>query len=152
MQNFIFAGVGNRLVAQIIDGLILGFVISLLLVPIFGIGFFTSSMGNTDDVGAAAALAGLAILPIILLGIGAPVLYEAFMISSAKQATIGKIVMKIKVVDEQGLRLTFGAALGRALIKYVTSNLCILLWLWPLFNNTEQALHDLVVKDFVIRE
>lgn len=123
-----------------------------MLVPIFGIGFFTSSLSNTDDIGAAAALAGLAIFPIILLGIGAPVLYEAFMISSAKQATIGKIVMKIKVVDEQGLRLTFGAALGRSLIKYVTSNLCILLWLWPLFNNTEQALHDLVVKDFVIRE
>ena len=60
--------------------------------------------------------------------------------------------MKIKVVDEQGLRLSFGSALGRSLIKYVTSNLCILLWLWPLFNNTEQALHDLVVKGYVIRE
>lgn len=152
MQNVTFAGVGNRLVAQIIDGLILGFVMSLLLVPIFGIGFFSTYSRDMTDEGAIAALAGLAILPIILIGIAAPVLYEAFMLSSAKQATLGKMIMKIKVVDEQGQRLTFGAALGRSLIKYVSSNVCILLWLWPLFNNTEQALHDLIVKDYVIRE
>lgn len=152
MQNVTFAGVGNRLVAQIIDGLILGFVMSLLLVPIFGVGFFSAYSQDMTDEGAIAALAGLAILPIILVGIAAPVLYEAFMLSSAKQATLGKMIMKIKVVDEQGQRLTFGAALGRSLIKYVSSNVCILLWLWPLFNNTEQALHDLIVKDYVIRE
>ena len=151
MQNFTFAGVGNRLVAQIIDGLIMGFVISLIIIPIFGIGIFTGSMDNFDE-GAIATMVGLALIPIILISIAAPILYEAFMLSSAKQATLGKMVMKIKVVDEQGLRLSFGSALGRSLIKYVTSNLCILLWLWPLFNNTEQALHDLVVKGYVIRE
>ena len=151
MQNFTFAGVGNRLVAQIIDGLILGFAISLIIVPIFGIGIFTGSMNKFDE-GAVAAMVGLALIPIILISIAAPILYEAFMLSSARQATLGKMVMKIKVVDEQGLRLSFGSALGRSLIKYVTSNLCILLWLWPLFNNTEQALHDLVVKGYVIRE
>lgn len=151
MQNFTFAGVGNRFVAQIIDGLILGFVISLIVIPIFGIGIFSGSMKNFDEE-AVAAMVGLALIPIILISIAAPILYEAFMLSSAKQATLGKMVMKIKVVDEQGLRLSFGSALGRSLIKYVTSNLCILLWLWPLFNNTEQALHDLVVKGYVIRE
>lgn len=152
MQNFTFAGVGNRLVAQIIDGLILGFVLSLIIIPIFGVGIFTGSMNNLEGDGAAAAIIGLALVPIILLSIAAPILYEAFMVSSPKQATFGKMVMKIKVVGEQGERLSFGAALGRSLIKYVTSNLCILLWLWPLFNQTEQALHDLVVKGYVVRD
>jgi len=151
MQNFTFAGVGNRLVAQIIDFLILGFALSLIIIPIFGIGIFSGSMDNFDE-GAVATMVGLASIPIILISIAAPILYEAFMLSSAKQATLGKMVMKIKVVDEQGLRLSFGSAIGRSLIKYVTSNLCILLWLWPLFNNTEQALHDLVVKGYVVRE
>lgn len=152
MQNFTFAGVGNRLVAQIIDGLILGFVLSLICIPIVGFGVFKGSTSNFQDEEAVAAMMGIAFIPIILLAIAGPILYETLMISSAKQATLGKMIMKIKVVDENGQGLTFGTALGRALIKHVTSSLCILLWLWPLFNNTEQALHDLVAKDYVIRE
>jgi uncharacterized RDD family membrane protein YckC len=152
MNNFTFAGVGNRLVAQIIDGFILGFAISLIVIPIFGLGIFGGSFSNFTDQSAVAAALMLGILPIILVGLASPIIYEAFMISSVRQATLGKMIMKIKVVDEKGQRLTFGAALGRSLIKYVTSNLCVLLWLWPLFNDTEQALHDLVVKDYVIKE
>lgn len=150
MQNFTFAGVGNRLLAQIIDALILGFVMSIIFIPIFGFGIFTGST-NFNDEGAIAAMVGLAMIPMILLAIAAPILYEAYMVSSPRQATFGKMAMKIKVVDENGQRLTFGSSLGRALIKYVSSNLCILLWLWPLFNDKEQSLHDLVVKGYVVR-
>ncbi|CAG4990884.1 hypothetical protein DYBT9275_00632 [Dyadobacter sp. CECT 9275] len=152
MENSTLAGFGNRLVAQIIDSLILGFVISVLILPIFGISLFnSSSFADAEDEAAVAVLVGTLVVPLLLAGLLGPILYEAFMVSSSKQATIGKILMKIKVVDEQGQRLTFGAALGRALIKYVTSNVCILLWLWPLFNDKEQALHDIVVKDYVIK-
>jgi uncharacterized RDD family membrane protein YckC len=150
MQNVTFAGVGNRLVAQIIDGFILGFVLSLIVFPIIGVSIFSESMGNFDGDAMAATMV-MAMLPIFLLAIAGPILYETLMISSARQATLGKIIMKIKVVDEQGLRLTFGAALSRALVKNVTSSLCILLWLWPLFNDKEQSLHDLVAKDYVVR-
>ena len=96
--------------------------------------------------------AGLAILPIILMAFVGPVIYEVFMLSSSRQATFGKVIMKIKVIDEQGQRLTLGAAIGRTLIKYLTVNFCFLLWLWPLFNKEEQALHDLIVRDLVIRD
>ena len=150
MLNFTFAGYGNRIVAQIIDALIVGFAVSIIAMPIFGISIFSGV--NMDDPSDISALfAGLAILPILLFAFVAPVVYEVLMISSARQATFGKMLMKIKVVDEAGLRLTLGAAIGRTLIKYVSSQLCILLWLWPLFNDKEQALHDLIVKDYVIR-
>ena len=151
MENSSLAGFGNRLVAQIIDSLILGFVISALILPIFGISVFNSAMADAEDEAAIAVLVASLVVPLVLAGLVAPILYEAFMLSSSKQATVGKILMKIKVVDEQGQRLTFGAALGRSLIKYITSNVCILLWLWPLFNDKEQALHDIVVKDYVIK-
>ena len=150
MLNFTFAGYGNRIVAQIIDALIVGFAVSIIAIPIFGISIFSGV--NMDDPGDISAMfAGLAILPLVLFAFVAPVVYEVLMISSAKQATFGKMLMKIKVVDETGLRLTLGAAIGRTLIKYVSSQLCILLWLWPLFNDKEQALHDIIVKDYVIR-
>ena len=149
MMNPTLAGFGARLVAQIIDSLIVGFGMSMIVIPIFGVGVFTSAMGDTDTAGI---LAGLAILPIILISLIGPVIYEVFMLSSSRQATFGKVIMKIKVIDEQGQRLPVGAAIGRTLIKYLTVNFCFLLWLWPLFNKEEQALHDLIVRDLVIRE
>ncbi|WP_221390420.1 RDD family protein [Dyadobacter sp. NIV53] len=150
MLNFTFAGYGNRIIAQIIDVIIVGFAVSIIAMPIFGFSIF-SGMNVDDPSDISALFAGLAILPLLLFAFVGPVVYEVLMISSAKQATFGKMLMKIKVVDEAGLRLTLGAAIGRTLIKYVSSQLCILLWLWPLFNDKEQALHDLAVKDFVIR-
>lgn len=149
MLNSNFAGFGNRLVAQIIDSLIVGFAVSIIAMPIFGFSIFQSTMNDNSDI--STILAGLSILPIVLFAFVAPVIYEVLMISSPRQATLGKILMKIKVVDEQGLKLTLGAAIGRTLIKYVSSQICFLLWLWPLFNDQEQALHDIIVKDYVVR-
>lgn len=149
MHNFTLAGFGARLVAQVIDGLIVGFAMSLIIIPIFGIGAFTNMTEPSDTT---SFLSAMAILPIMLAGFVGPIIYEVIMLSSSRQATFGKILMKIKVIDEQGQKLTMGAAIGRTLIKYLTVNFCFLLWLWPLFNKEEQALHDLIVRDLVIRE
>jgi uncharacterized RDD family membrane protein YckC len=157
MEKSQLAGFGNRLVAQIIDGIIVGIALMVILIPFGGVaamlGLGASDLGNTDDAAAAAAagIFGAGLLTFIGLSIIVPFFYEAFMLSSSKQATLGKMLMKIKVVGQDGQALTFGQAFGRSLIKYITGNLCTLLWLWPLFNPEEQALHDLVGKSFVIR-
>lgn len=157
MDKSQLAGFGNRLVAQIIDGIILGIAFTLILIPfggvaaLLGLGAADNMDGSEEASAALMGLAGMSIVGLILFSIIVPFLYEAFMISSPKQATFGKVLMKIKVVGENGERLSFGQALGRSLIKYITSNLCILLWLWPLFNPEEQSLHDLVVKSYVVK-
>lgn len=154
MDKSQLAGFGNRLVAQIIDAIILGIAISVVLVPFGGIAALLGSgnwSGSEEEVAAMAGIAGMSIVGLILLSLFVPFIYEAIMISSTRQATFGKILMKIKVVGENGERLSFGQALGRSLIKYISSNLCILLWLWPLFNPEEQSLHDLVVKSYVVK-
>jgi uncharacterized RDD family membrane protein YckC len=148
MRNFTLAGFGTRLVAQIIDTLIVGVAMSLLIVPFFGLGGLT----RTFDNDFAALMGGLALLPLLLIGLLGPMVYEIFMLSSARCATLGKSLMKIQVRDEFGNGLTIGPAIGRTLVKYLTFNFCFLLWLWPLFNKEEQALHDLIVRDFVIRD
>jgi uncharacterized RDD family membrane protein YckC len=148
MQNFSLAGFGNRAVAQIIDSLIVGVAMSLIVIPLFGIGGLTSTFDNDFS----ALFAGLAILPAILIAMVGPVIYEVFMLSSPRRATFGKSIMRIQVRDEYGNGLTVGAAIGRTLIKYLTLNFCFLLWLWPLFNKEEQALHDLIVRDFVVAD
>lgn len=152
MDKSQLAGFGNRLVAQIIDGIILGIAITIVLIPFGGIAALIGAgnwNGSPEDVAAWGIVSMF--IGIALLSLFVPFIYEAIMISSARQATFGKILMKIKVVGENGERLSFGQALGRSLIKYISSNLCILLWLWPLFNPEEQSLHDLVVKSYVVK-
>jgi uncharacterized RDD family membrane protein YckC len=61
--------------------------------------------------------------------------------------------MKIKVVDAQGQRLTFGTAFIRLLVQAGLS----LIWigsildsLWPLWDERRQTLHDKAVSSYVI--
>ncbi len=155
MEKSQLAGVGNRLVAQIIDGIILTIAFSIIIVPFGGfaalLGMGADNLNDSEAAAAIASFAGFSILGFVLFSLVAPLLYEAVMLSSSKQATLGKIIMKVKVVNETGDRLTFGQALGRSLIKYISVNVCFLLWLWPLFNPEEQSLHDLVIKGYVLR-
>lgn len=158
MNNIPLAGFGNRLVAQLIDSIILGIAFSVILVPfgglaaLLGLGSAGALDGSEEATAAVMGLFGLGLVGLILFSLFTPFLYDAFMTSSSKQATLGKMIMKIKVVGPQGERLTFSQALVRSLVKYITSHFCFLLWLWPLFNPEEQALHDLAAKSFVIRE
>lgn len=158
MNNFRLAGFGKRFLAYILDGIIIGIAFTLILIPFGGIFAFLGMSGGAMDgdisSGEAAALAatGISFLGIILLAIVAPVVYDALMTASPRQATLGKSIMKIKVVKENGEPLTTGDAFIRALVKYVTGQFCFLLLLVCLFNKEEQNLHDLAAKTFVIEE
>jgi len=148
-----YASFGDRLVAYIIDFVLLSFVMGIIIVPIFGIGMFTGEMFSEDMENNPAA--GLALMGSMFSTMGIliiiPLLYDALMVASPRQGTLGKNLMKIKVVDKNGGQLPLGASIGRVLIKVVSSSACILLWLWPLFNDKIQALHDLAVSSFVVK-
>jgi uncharacterized RDD family membrane protein YckC len=148
-----YASFGDRLVAYIIDFILLSFVMGIIIVPFFGIGLFTGEMfkeGFEDNPAAGLAYIGTMFSTMGILFI-IPLLYDALMVASPRQGTLGKNVMKIKVVDKNGGQLPLGASIGRVLIKVVSSSACILLWLWPLFNDKVQALHDLAVSSFVVK-
>ncbi len=148
-----YASFGDRLVAYIIDFILLSFVMGIIIVPFMGIGMFTSdfySQDFEDNPAAAFALMGSMFTSFGLL-ILIPLLYDALMTASSRQGTLGKNIMKIKVVDSNGQQLSLGTSVGRVLIKVVSSSVCLLLWLWPLFNDRIQALHDLAVNSFVVK-
>lgn len=158
MNNFKLAGFGKRFLAYILDGIILSIAFFLVLIPFGGIFAFLGMSRGLDggDItgGEAAALAagGVSFLAIILLAIIAPVVYDALMTASPRQGTLGKSIMKIKVVKENGEPLNTSDAFIRALVKYVTGQFCFLLLMVCLFNKEEQNLHDLAAKTFVIEE
>lgn len=158
MNNFRLAGFGKRLIAYILDIIILTIGFSLIFIPFGGIFAFLgfNSRGFDGDLssGEAAALAatGISFIGIILLAIVAPIIYDGLMIASPRQATLGMNIMRIKVIKENGEMLNSSESFIRALVKYVTGQFCFLLFLVCLFNKEEQNLHDLAARTLVIEE
>ena len=90
---------GKRILARIIDGLLIG-VFFLIVTAAFGGGFFVGGISQADAFG------------IQLLGLVVGTAYEAAFLTS-KGATPGKMAMSVKVVFEDGRKLDLEGALRR---------------------------------------
>jgi uncharacterized RDD family membrane protein YckC len=78
-------------------------------------------------------------------------LYFAGMESSARQGTIGKSVMSLRVADLEGKRISFGHATGRFFAKIVSGMIPFLIgYLMAAFTEKKQALHDLIAGTLVL--
>ena len=78
-----------------------------------------------------------------------PWFYYAAMESSIRGATVGKMILGIRVTDGEGSTPTFGRAALRAIPK------CLPV-LWPgylaaVFTQRRQAFHDLIARTLVVR-
>lgn len=78
-----------------------------------------------------------------------PWFYYAAMESSPRGATVGKMILGIRVADGEGYTPTFGRAALRAIPK------CLPV-LWPgylaaIFTQRRQAFHDLIARTLVVR-
>ena len=76
--------------------------------------------------------------------------YFALMESSHRQGTIGKQIMKIKVTDLEGNRISFGRGTGRYFLKMVSSFEFMLGYLIS-FSDQRQTWHDYIAKTLVVR-
>ncbi len=77
-------------------------------------------------------------------------LYFAVMESSEKQATIGKMVLGIIVVDLEGKKISFARATGRFLAKFLSNVTLLLGYIVAGFTYRKQALHDLIADTLVV--
>jgi uncharacterized RDD family membrane protein YckC len=79
-------------------------------------------------------------------------IYHVVMESSATQATYGKQMLKIKVVDMDGNRITVAKAIGRNLAKVFSVLTFFIGYLMAFFNKQQQCLHDMIAGTLVIKE
>jgi len=79
-----------------------------------------------------------------------PWLYEAFMLSSEWQATVGKRAMSIVVTGMDGGRISFARATGRHFAKYVSAFIIGIGFFMAAFTARKQALHDMMAETLVI--
>ena len=158
MENLNLAGVGKRLVAYIIDAILLSIVLGIVFSIMVGGSIFSilaARSGNIDSDAADAATAvavGASMLGFYAVSTVGVILYDALLTASVRQGTLGKMVMKIKVVNANGQALTTSEAFIRAIVKSISLGLCFLLFLVALFNKEEQMLHDMAVKDHVVND
>lgn len=78
-------------------------------------------------------------------------LYDALLTSSSWQGTIGKRVLRLKVVDEAGNRIGFGRATGRFFAKILSSMFFCIGFIMIGFTDRKRGLHDMLANTLVMK-
>jgi uncharacterized RDD family membrane protein YckC len=143
---------GSRAAALLIDWLI-------LLVPVIVLTIIVVALATGSDTGALVTgiLGGLAYL--VVLFIYAPTLMARGGQNNGQ--TWGKQMIGIRVVRDNGQAMNFGMAALREivvkglLVSIASSIIPLIPWLldylWPLWDDENRALHDMVVSTHVVR-
>ena len=145
------AGFWRRLAALFIDSMVVGFAYYLVLivcVVVLGVGGSLLMRGGNNTEGMAAMFGMMALVYLLY-----PVISAAYYVgfeSSAKQATLGKMAVGIKVTDIDGRRLTLGRALLRWLAVMLNYLTLYIGYLIAAFTERKQGLHDMAVGTLVV--
>ena len=135
-----YVGFWSRFIAWIIDYIII--LIFYLICSVIA-GVIGAAVGG--DAGASIFL--LLQLNIYFVA----VLYMPYMEASESQATVGKQVLGMKVVDLDGNRITFLKAFIRSPIgKFISGIVLGLGFLIIGFHSRKQGLHDMIAGTYVV--
>jgi uncharacterized RDD family membrane protein YckC len=156
-RGFSYAGFWLRVVASLIDAVIMGFAGGILFVPLFfltGLGAHINSLAERHGQPDPAFLVGLIgmILVFATLSMLIQWLYHAYLESGEKQGTWGKQALGLYVTDLMGNPITFGRASGRFFAKVVTGMIPLGIgYIMAGFTERKQALHDMIASCLVLR-
>ena len=78
------------------------------------------------------------------------ILYFGILESSSMQATFGKFLLGIKVVNKEGKRMSLANSFARASLRIFASHVCCLGYIIALLNPEKLALHDIVASTRVV--
>ena len=148
-----------RLVAYVLDGLIMAVAVFALFIPLAAITGAASHLQVLQDAprhGEPTPAMVAAILSIVFTFLGAALLitwlYHAYFESSSWQATVGKRVMNLYVTDLNGQPISFLHATGRHFAKIITGLIPLFLgYIMAAFTERRQALHDMIAGTLVLR-
>lgn len=143
-----YAGFWRRFLASVIDWAIVGF--PSFFISLIAWRVFSGPTPATQDQSALEFIRWIVAGVFVIVFLG-QWLYFALMESSSKQATIGKLVLKIRVTDLSGNRISFGRASARYFAKYISSITFLIGYLMAGFTQRNQALHDIIAETLVLR-
>jgi uncharacterized RDD family membrane protein YckC len=143
-----YGGFWIRVVAFIIDAIIVR-TAAWPIGMIFGLGGLAGTFGGFPHSGMGLHLLGSGVVLVVV--VFGSWLYEAFMLSSTYQATLGKMIFGMKVSDLNGRRISFGRATGRHFAKWLSSMILGIGYIMVGFTERKQGLHDMLAGTLVMR-
>ena len=159
MSDNKYAGFWLRFVAYLIDGLIVGAVQSIIIVPVLGMlgvsmAAMDSNMGGMSEEETIAGVIGMfsAMGTTFLIAGIVGIVYYTIMEASKFQATFGKMALGLQVTDMDGKPLDFGKAFLRNLGKIVSQMILFIGYIIAGFTDKKQALHDMIAGALVVKK
>lgn len=162
-ENYYLAGFWWRLLAYIVDTVIISFCNAIALHPLlgsFGIAFPKYSpweiMKRQQENPLLSPFELLGVTPadfflIQLFSICVFWIYYAVWESSKSQATPGKMLFGLVVTDTEGVQISFLKATGRTLGKYLSAVTLLIGFIMAAFTEKKQALHDILAGCLVLK-
>jgi uncharacterized RDD family membrane protein YckC len=146
-----YGGFWIRFVAIIIDWIVLAFIswpIRAILFAIMHVPHYRWGPYYDGNIGPL-----FAVVP-ALVGANTVIywLYEALMMSSTWQATLGKKALGLRVTDEAGNRISFARASGRHFAKYISAAILGIGYLMVAFTDRKRGLHDILAGTLVRKD
>jgi len=133
-----FAGFDQRLLASALDW--------FMVCGLFIILSFVALVFVDKPTRMLIAFSLIGVVPIT------KIIYHILMECSPMQATFGKRMLKIKVCDMNGERISFGRSAGRNLAKIFSVMTGFIGYLISFFNRNQQCLHDMIAETLVVKD
>jgi len=150
-----YAGFWIRVVARLVDGLLLGIPFAILFGILAAAGGLFASASNANDQsqssqGAAAALFGGVFVLLYLLALAVTFGYWIYFWGSSGE-TIGMRLLRLRVIDANtGAHIGYGRATIRLLMTFINTWACYIGWIWVAFDPRKQGWHDKVANSVVV--
>ncbi len=139
-----YGGFWIRVVAYLIDAIVLN-IAFWIIGAVAGIDVVPTHL-EEDPSAAMAAMSRVQLVAIVVSW-----LYFALMESSPRGATIGKMAVGLRVVTDQGNRLSFLNATGRFFAKFISAIILCIGFLMVAFTDRKRGLHDMIAGTLVIK-
>lgn len=143
-----YGGFWRRVAAMFLDVLILG-ALDTIILSVLGLNnrLISSELTNqANTVNVNLSYDDSSGISIVLFW-----LYFSILESSKYKATIGKMVLGLKVSDIKGNRITFSRATGRFFAKIISTVLFLAGYIMIVFTRKKQGLHDKLAKTLVLK-
>jgi uncharacterized RDD family membrane protein YckC len=145
-----YAGFWIRFVAYILDGIVLG-AVSIPIFLIFCLPVITTMARNGNlEQGPPPELFRIVFLLIPVFW-ALHWLYEALLTSSRWQGTVGKRILRLKVTDDFGNKITFARSTGRFFAKILSGMIMDIGFIMVGFMERKRGLHDIICSTQVLR-
>ncbi|MGP8080023.1 MAG: RDD family protein [Dehalococcoidales bacterium] len=147
-----YAGFWVRLLASLIDSLLLGVFASIITIPLtihyFGQFSDTSSLSSIENTSESTFLIFYLIFTLVVYGV--QIAYSTIAVGKWGK-TVGKAALGLKVVKPDGSRVSYWRAFGRSLAYQLNGFTMGLTFLMIAFTPKKRGLHDYIADTVVIK-